>query len=545
MRRFSSYGPVDTHEHYYVSRGALVEKAYTQLKGTNPDRGGRYFTVWAPRQTGKTWLMQQILFKLQKEPRFDVLKINLEHLKEQENVAVIIETIAEEIGEGLGKDFTGIQSKIKFQNLFKKGVLDKPLILILDEFDALGEKGISAVVSAFRNIHIKRMDESDKPTEQKTYLLHGVALIGVRSVLGIENVKGSPFNVQRSLPVPNLTENEVKEMFRWYEKESGQNIHPEVIDKLYYETRGQPGLTSWFGELLTETYNEKKVSPIDMDNFQRVYTAATRLLPNVNVLNIISKAKQEPYKNVVLDLFRTDDVTDFSFDDKNINFLYMNGVIEPEEVSNTEIVVRFANPFLQKRLFNYFSNELFDDMGKLVEPFDKLEDSITETSLDIRSIMKHYQEYLVRNRTWLLKDVPRRKDLRIYEAVFHFNLYMYLFLLLKRKGGRVHPEFPTGNGKIDIVIEYKNVTYGLELKSYTDHGGYKKALSQAASYGKKLGLKEISLIFFIESIDEENRKKYEKNTPDKNSGVHVAAIFIETQHAAAPILTTPHAGGPA
>jgi hypothetical protein len=57
------------------------------------------------------------------------------------------------------------------------------------------EKTINTVVSAFRNIYIKRLDEITKPTGQKSYLLHAVALIGVRSVLGIENKKGSPFNI--------------------------------------------------------------------------------------------------------------------------------------------------------------------------------------------------------------------------------------------------------------------------------------------------------------------------------------------------------------
>jgi Cdc6-like AAA superfamily ATPase len=152
----------------------LIERAYTQLIGKNPKKGGHYITVWAPRQTGKTWIMQQILHRLQNDSHFDVLKINLQHLKDQENANQVIMSIAEAIGEKLGKAFTGINTGEKFQNIFKKDVLDKPLILILDEFDALVEEGINAVVGAFRNIYITGMDERDKPTDQKTYLLHGI-----------------------------------------------------------------------------------------------------------------------------------------------------------------------------------------------------------------------------------------------------------------------------------------------------------------------------------------------------------------------------------
>ena len=53
MRRFSSYGPVDPTENFCVERRQLVERCMAQLVG-NPDKGGHYFTLWGPRQTGKT-----------------------------------------------------------------------------------------------------------------------------------------------------------------------------------------------------------------------------------------------------------------------------------------------------------------------------------------------------------------------------------------------------------------------------------------------------------------------------------------------------------
>jgi hypothetical protein len=59
MRRFHSYGPVDCRYHFCVDRQTLVERCIDQLVGI-PDQGGHYFTIWAPRQTGKTWLMRQM-----------------------------------------------------------------------------------------------------------------------------------------------------------------------------------------------------------------------------------------------------------------------------------------------------------------------------------------------------------------------------------------------------------------------------------------------------------------------------------------------------
>ena len=263
-----------------------------------------------------------------------MVKLELEILKDEKNVGNALAYIAEHLARGLNKKSEKKLTNIEdFQNVFHKSLLKKPLILILDEFDALEEDAISAIVGAFRNIYNIRQAQSDKKSHEKDYLLHSVALIGVRAVLGIENKKGSPFNVQRSLHIPNLTFSEVENMFRWHEKESGQLVEQEVIERLFYETRGQPGLTSWFGELLTEGWEKLPVTqnmPIDTALFKKIYAAAESMLPNNNILNIISKARQEPYKQTVLDMFRTDEKILFRYDDELLNFLYMNGVIDAE-----------------------------------------------------------------------------------------------------------------------------------------------------------------------------------------------------------------------
>jgi hypothetical protein len=531
MRKFASYGPVDKEMNYYVPRAELVAYALLQLIGENPAKGGHYITVWAPRQAGKTWIMREILWILQKDERFDVLKINLEHLKTEEDVNVILSVIGKEILTDLNKEVLKTDSADKFQNIFKKDVLNKPLILILDEFDALAEKAISAIVGVFRNIYNINREQLNLPLEQKKYLLHSVALIGVRSVLGIENAKGSPFNVQRSVHIPDLTFEEVEEMFVWHEKESEQTIDPEVIERLYYETKGQPGLTSWFGELLTEgchLFKVEKDKHIDMQFFKRVYNAAINALPNNNILNIISKAKQEPYKDILLNMFKTDEKIPFKYDDYEHNFLYMNGVIDIEKTIELKHYMKFPCPFVQKRLFNFFANQITGFVGTLYDPFEDLDDAINETSLNVKNIIKRYRTYLLKNRDWLLKNAPRRSDMKIYEAVFHFNLYMYLSSFINRFHGEIYPEFPTGNGKIDLIIKYREITYGIELKTYTDISGYKEALKQAAKYGKHLGLNKISLIFFVETIDDKNREKYEAVFEDEKTGVKVEPVFVAT-----------------
>ncbi|HLP60343.1 MAG TPA: hypothetical protein VK186_15995, partial [Candidatus Deferrimicrobium sp.] len=250
----------------------------------------------------------------------------------------------------------------------------------------------------------------------------------------------------------------------------------------------------------------------------------THILPNNNILNLISKVDKPPYDETVIKFFETDDKTVFNYDDKNLNYLYMNGIITEEKVGPKEYYVKFSCPFVQKRIFSYFSRRFFSYLGQLIHPLDDLEDAVDEENLYLPNIIKRYQAYLTKNQGVFFKDVPRRKtDMKIYEAIFHFNLFRYLFDLLKKRGVEVIPEFPTGNGKIDLILKYRKNTYALELKSFSDMSDLRQGIEPAANYGRQTGLKEISFVVFIE-LSPSEAKQLEKEV-EKN-GIKVTVLPV-------------------
>jgi predicted AAA+ superfamily ATPase len=58
MREFNTTGPCNPALHYTVMREALITTSLEQVKK------GRYFTLFAPRQAGKTTFFQLIIEKL-------------------------------------------------------------------------------------------------------------------------------------------------------------------------------------------------------------------------------------------------------------------------------------------------------------------------------------------------------------------------------------------------------------------------------------------------------------------------------------------------
>ncbi|MEM7129570.1 MAG: hypothetical protein AAF702_24770 [Chloroflexota bacterium] len=186
MRKFSSYGPISKQSHFYVPRTEMIDNACLQLLGEEPTEGGHYITVWAPRQTVKTWLLLEVAERLKALGEYDVAILTMQSAKSAKTAEDALEIFVTELRTWFERDnLPYITDWKQLRTLFTSAYFDKPLILILDEFDAMQSKYINAFANEFRTIHGHRRNEHTKSTSEKTYLLHGLALMGVRSVLGI------------------------------------------------------------------------------------------------------------------------------------------------------------------------------------------------------------------------------------------------------------------------------------------------------------------------------------------------------------------------
>jgi hypothetical protein len=120
-----------------------------------------------------------------------------------------------------------------------------------------------------------------------------------------------------------------------------------------------------------------------LDEFDALEQTVIATNNNNNILNLISKAKQEPYKPYVLELFQTEEKIKFIYHDPIINFLYMNGIVSVDQISLEVMYVKFACPYVQKQLFNHFAREFYRQINRLYSPFEDLLDTITENSINI------------------------------------------------------------------------------------------------------------------------------------------------------------------
>ncbi len=525
MRRFHSYGPVDCRHHFCVERHELIQQCAEQLLGI-PDEYGHFFTIWSPRQCGKTWLMRQVSKKIgeQYPDKFMIGMMSVQGIimEPDDPDEVFFRQMSRMARETFKIEPPAPKTWDDWIDWFstEKGLFRKPLILFIDEFDSLPRKMIDRLITLFRDMYLKR----------DSFCIHSLALIGVYAVLGVESERGSPFNIQRSLHVPNFTEQEVKDLFRQYQTESGQTVEPEVVETVYSTTRGQPGLVCWFGELLTEKYNPGAKKSVDMMHWKQIHSRACHSEWNNTVLNLIKKVRSG-YEQHAVELFNHSDIR-FSIDAEWCSYLYLNGVIDREEKFDdkgefTEFC-RFANPFIQLRIYNALTMDLIGERLPILalEPLDTLSDIFDKAELDIPALLERYKGYLRRLRAkginpW--KDQPRRTDLHYTEYVGHFHLYFWLQNAVGRLCS-VSPEFPTGNGRVDLHLRCKDKQAIIEVKSFRDQAELQYSIQQAAEYAQKLGLPGITLAVFVPVEDDSILQELSRT--HTIGGVQVAVVAI-------------------
>jgi hypothetical protein len=88
----------------------------------------------------------------------------------------------------------------------------------------------------------------------------------------------------------------------------------------------------------------------------------------------------------------------------------------------------------------------------------------------------------------------------------------------------VSPEFPTGNGKVDLHLQCGKQRGIIEVKSFVDSYQIKSDREQAADYAKNLGISSVTIALFIPVLEESVLEKL--STQETVLGVEVTVVAI-------------------
>ncbi|KLO21166.1 hypothetical protein X275_09955 [Marinitoga sp. 1197] len=209
MRRFCTSGPVDKKTCYYIDRPDIMEEALDHIENW------RYFTVSAPRQSGKTTLLNDIVEKT--KDKYLPIFISFESYgskSEEDFLETLVIDILDDIEYRYNKKIKlKIPKKLdKIREMLKElyEKIGKEIILMIDEFEKLDEKIMNEFLHIIRSIYHKK----------QIYKLRSVILISVGYLSGILEDNASPFNIAEHLEVPYFTKEQVYDLLSQHEKET-------------------------------------------------------------------------------------------------------------------------------------------------------------------------------------------------------------------------------------------------------------------------------------------------------------------------------------
>lgn len=208
MRIFNTSGPCDPDKHYTVLREALVAKGGVLVEQ------GRCFTIFAPRQAGKTTYFQLLLRQLQ-TTGYTPIWISFEGLKTLARAkfyAALTLLLQREFTK-YGITVTQvIEDQFDLQLFWAEAsVTSQKIVLMIDEFEDVPGEVVSELMHTFRALYQKR----------EYHKLHSLILVGVSTIAELVLSSASPFNVVDELRIPYFTFAEVADLIGQYVAEAG------------------------------------------------------------------------------------------------------------------------------------------------------------------------------------------------------------------------------------------------------------------------------------------------------------------------------------
>ena len=258
------------------------------------------------------------------------------------------DTLAEQF-RGVLKSDVPLQIRDDVQNVGKDSMLTtylrrlseslpKPIVLIIDEIDALvGD----SLVSVLRQI---RSGYADRPAAfPQTVVLCGVRDVrDYRIVLSNQDIVtgGSAFNIKtESLRLGNFTKEEIHELYLQHTQETGQVFDEDCFPMVWEATEGQPWLVNALAREVTYNMKENRDRSVRI-TAEMMYRAQERLIYRRDThIDILIDKLQEPRVKHVIEpiLANSDEAVEGLVPSDDIQYVVDMGLIKWERRQNIRI----------------------------------------------------------------------------------------------------------------------------------------------------------------------------------------------------------------
>ena len=501
---FNTAGPMKPELHYYISSFERIDWDEMQMLIASQ----KYFLLHAPRQTGKTSALLEMMQALNSAGRYRALYVNIEGAQAARNdveagIATVCNALArsadvylqeKRLAIWLNAEGKAMPAQDRFSALLAHwaAISDQPLVLFLDEADALiGD----TLVSLLRQI---RAGYAQRPHA----FPQSIVLCGLRDIKdyrihvasGEVITGGSAFNIKaESLRLGNFSEAELRALYAQHTAATGQPFAEAVFAEAWEDTRGQPWLVNALAHEMTwkDKAARDRTTPITLERYQ---AARERLIQSrATHLDQLTDKLREPRVHGVIAPMLSAESSDEALNPNDVSYVYDLGLID--RAVNGELCI--ANRIYQEII----PRELAWGSQMAISNQSQSWYLTPDRHLDVAKLLAAFQQFFRENsESWI-----ERFDYK--EAGPQLLMQAFLQRIVNG-GGRIHREYGLGRRRTDLLIEWPvNEAEGfhgevqrivIELK--LQHGGLDAVLDpgleQTADYADKCRADEAHLVVF-------------------------------------------------
>jgi hypothetical protein len=471
-KEFNTSGPNIPERHYTLGRNLLIEKGKTLVYNE------RYFTLFAPRQSGKSTYFKMLGEQLKAEG-YKVCYTNFEYFYQQSE-AWFLDTLARKMSAAWGIDvpnssFAAIAKAIE-------SCESERMILVVDEVEGINIEYLNTFLHTIRELYHTR----------ESHCLKSVILVGVCNITGTMQGAVSPFNINEEIEVPYFTEAEILELLAMHETETGQLFSPKVKERICYMTAGQPGLVNGFAGSLVQLFPDVPV--FEFEHYLKVETNYIAIKINKNVSNIVEKAKK--HRKFVEQLLFDELPRKYMIQEERIKELTVNGVITYDNDGN----IIFGVPLYRKCLHAAFAAPLNGESEEIMGNLIRNDYFLPNKKLNIDKIIQDYQIYAKRRGFRYFMELDEKgKMIGLKEAALVYSFETYIQSFLQVLDGKSYLEPHVALGRSDLIVNVGGSEFVIEAKIYYYEKQFEDGKTQLAYYIKKLNLTEGVYLVFAKS----------------------------------------------
>ena len=500
-RFFNTAGPNKLADNYSIDPFERIDWAELQLLIDQQ----RYFVLHAPRQTGKTTLLNAIVQRLGREGRYLALYVNVENAQVARNdfdrgIQMIVELIGTQASMFLPDSWVASNWRSVVASsapgnalmlLLGQWAINSriPIVLVIDEIDALvGD----TLVSVLRQL---RTGYNNRPAA----FPQSVILCGVRDVrdyrihtsAGEIITGGSAFNVKaKSLRLGNFSEAEVRELYGQYTADTRQVFDESIYPKVMALTGGQPWLVNALASELTQEMphlqdRSRKITLDDVDE------AKERLIlrRDTHLDQLVDKLTEPRVHRVIGPILAGEQWSDaVSIEDRQ--YVVDLGLITMQVGGGVRIANDIYREVIPRELTSILQNNVSTQVPRAAFV-------LADGRLDFRAMLAGFQQFYREN-----SEVWRNRA--TYEEAAPQLLLQAWLQRVVNGGGRIEREYALGRGRADIFVRYFYEVSGkraeqrfvveMKVKRGTIEATIEEGLAQTASYADTCQPDEAHLI---------------------------------------------------